>query len=113
MLDLRFSWQLMKRSIIWDVTACSPVYVYRNFMLVTCLAYSSSLKMEAACSFEMLVNLYWTTQHTFPEKHVLFLHGSSSRTSYRMLSSLKIKQEAGSRSSKQRGALTVCCQYSR
>jgi hypothetical protein len=35
----------------------------RSFLLNTCLAYSLTLKMEAVCSIEMLVNFYWTTWH--------------------------------------------------
>jgi hypothetical protein len=33
------------------------------FMLVSCLAYSLNLKMEAACSSEASVNCQWTTWH--------------------------------------------------
>jgi hypothetical protein len=33
------------------------------FMLVSCLAYSSTLKMEATCSSEMSVGFYPTTIH--------------------------------------------------
>jgi hypothetical protein len=36
-------------------------------MLVSCLAYSSTLKTEASCSSETLVDFYRTTQHYIPE----------------------------------------------
>jgi hypothetical protein len=56
----------MKSSIFWDITPCSPLEVSRHFegicqaelclppafMLVSCLAYPSTLKIEAICSSE-------------------------------------------------------------
>jgi hypothetical protein len=59
----------IKTSILWDITPCSPVKfnrrfreIYRRhlqsllasrFMLVSCLACSSTLRMETICSSEM------------------------------------------------------------
>jgi hypothetical protein len=37
------------------------------FTLVSCSVYSLTLKMEAICSSEMLVNFQWTTWHYIPE----------------------------------------------
>jgi hypothetical protein len=42
------------------------------FLLVTCLAYSSTLKMEEEHSFKTLVKLYWTVWHHISEDS--FLH---------------------------------------
>jgi hypothetical protein len=41
------------------------------FMLVSCLAYSSTLKIEATCSFETSVDFQWTTQHYIQEASVI------------------------------------------
>jgi hypothetical protein len=40
---------------------------YICFSLVSCLAYSSTLMMEAACSSETSVDFQWTTQCYIPE----------------------------------------------
>jgi hypothetical protein len=48
--------------IFWDITQCSPFQVadvseeHVCFVLVSCLAYSSTLKIKATCSFEMSVD---------------------------------------------------------
>jgi hypothetical protein len=41
------------------------------FMLITCLAYDLTLRMEAVYSSETLVNLYQTTQHQILEESTL------------------------------------------
>jgi hypothetical protein len=53
---------VMKSSIFWDVSPCSPLKVNRRFgehvasifrvSSGSCLAYSSTLKVEATCSSE-------------------------------------------------------------
>jgi hypothetical protein len=43
-------------------------------MLVPCLAYSSTLKMEATCSSEMSVDFYRTTRIYVPEDTTLHNH---------------------------------------
>jgi hypothetical protein len=59
---------LLKSSVFWYITPCSPLKVTRRFegtcrlhlqvllaaffMLVYCLAYSSTLKVQATCSSE-------------------------------------------------------------
>jgi hypothetical protein len=64
-----------KTTIFYDVTPCSLVKcnvvseehttcllaLLSAFLQATCLAYSSTLKMEAVCSSEQSVNLYPTT----------------------------------------------------
>jgi hypothetical protein len=41
------------------------------FTLVSCLAYSSTLKMEATCSSKMSVHFQWTTRQHIPEDSTL------------------------------------------
>jgi hypothetical protein len=41
------------------------------FVLVSCLAYSLTLKMEATCSCKMLVDFQWTSQRYTPEDRTL------------------------------------------
>jgi hypothetical protein len=82
----------VKSSIYWDVIPCSLVEVYRRFgitynlhlqiikelqannqeasknvLLVSCLTYSSTLKMEAVRSSEAPIDFYRTTLHCIPE----------------------------------------------
>jgi hypothetical protein len=58
---------LMKSSIFWEITPCSPLEV-RRFLLHACLLpYSPTLKMEVTCSSEISVDLQRTTQHYIPE----------------------------------------------
>jgi hypothetical protein len=86
--------------IIWDTTPCIPVEVSlrfggpcrhhlqgrrisqaRNkdkaailtacFMLVPCLAYSSTVKMEATCSSETSINFHRNTLHYIPDVRIL------------------------------------------
>jgi hypothetical protein len=47
--------------------ACLPP----AFTLVSCLAYSSAMKMEATCPSETLVNFQWTTWHYIPKDRAL------------------------------------------
>jgi hypothetical protein len=62
----------MKSSIFWVITPCSPLKLNRlyfptEFRLVSCLAYSSSLKLEATCSSETSVDIQRTIRRYFPE----------------------------------------------
>jgi hypothetical protein len=54
----------MKSTIIWDIKPCSPLKVCLPpaFMLVSCSAYSSILKMEATYSSETSVEFQMTTR---------------------------------------------------
>jgi hypothetical protein len=64
---------VMKSSVFWDVTPCSPFIVIRRFReTVFLLAYSSSLKMEATCSSETSVDYQRTIQSYIPEDRTLF-----------------------------------------
>jgi hypothetical protein len=107
---LAFSPVIMKSSIFWDVTPCSPLkFLPSVFKLVSCFAYSytvkiestfrnvgwfstgytvlylrienssirkcsslldvcSSLKIEAECSSETLLNVYKTSWHNSPRR---------------------------------------------
>jgi hypothetical protein len=62
----------MKSAIFWDVTPCGLLGAC--ILLVTCLVYSSTLKMEAVCSSETLVTFYQTTQRLIPEDSTLHNH---------------------------------------
>jgi hypothetical protein len=44
------------------------------FLLVSCLAYSSTLKMYATCSFEALVDFHRTTWRYIPDNEILHNH---------------------------------------
>jgi hypothetical protein len=43
----------MKKSVCWDVTRCNRALYAACFMMISCLAYSSTLKMEETCSSEI------------------------------------------------------------
>jgi hypothetical protein len=49
-----------------------PSGLTRSEDVGSCLAYSLTLKMEAVCSSEMLMNISETTQH-YPLKRVMFV----------------------------------------
>jgi hypothetical protein len=51
----------------------SPSVFATWFMLASCLAYSSTLKMEATRSSEMSVYIQWNTRHCIPEDRRLNL----------------------------------------
>jgi hypothetical protein len=61
---------VMKSTIFWDIMPCSPLKVNRElppaFTLVSCLAYSSTLKVEAICSSETSVRFQRTTRRYIP-----------------------------------------------
>jgi hypothetical protein len=52
------------------------------FMLVSCLAYSLILKMEATCSSETSVDFQWTTQYYIPQDKTLHNHHYENLKSY-------------------------------
>jgi hypothetical protein len=88
---------VMKSTILWDITPCSPLKVSRHFggtyrlhlqsrrisrgrnqhqvaptfTLVSCSAYSSTLKMEAICSSETSVYFQRTTRRYIPDDSTL------------------------------------------
>jgi hypothetical protein len=85
------SCELLKSSVFWDIMPCSLLkvnyileenvtFIFRIcllaacFMLIACLAYSSTLKMEATCSSKTLVDSQWTTWHYIPEDRTLHNH---------------------------------------
>jgi hypothetical protein len=49
-----------------EISASRLLCLPSAFKLVPCLAYSSTLKMEATCSSEILVGFQRTTQHYIP-----------------------------------------------
>jgi hypothetical protein len=75
---------VLKSTIFWDITPCSPLKVNRRFggtyrkawwqaslqhalTLVSCSAYFSTLKMEAICFSETLVDSQLITWRYVPE----------------------------------------------
>jgi hypothetical protein len=63
---------VIKSTIFWDITPCSPLKVNRRaFTLVSCSAYSSILTMEAICSSETSVDFQRTTRRYIPEDSTL------------------------------------------
>jgi hypothetical protein len=85
----------MKRSVLWDITQCSPLKFNRRFggtrrlhhhgrrtgqarnqheelciMLVSCLANSLALMMEATCTTETSVDFKRTTRLYIPEEEL-------------------------------------------
>jgi hypothetical protein len=84
---------LKKCAVFWDVALYSPVegrryfggtiYLHLQerrvlpvncFVLVPCMDYSSTLKMEAVCSFKTSVNIYRTTRCHIPEARTCHSH---------------------------------------
>jgi hypothetical protein len=97
--NLRFNFLLMvvmKSHELWDVMLCSLLKVNRRFggtchhniqgqrisqagnqrllsaTMVYCLAFSSTLKMEATCSSETSVDFQRTTRRYIPEDRTLY-----------------------------------------
>jgi hypothetical protein len=87
---------IIKITVVWDLTRCSPVNVHRRFgwtyclhlqdrrviqtcnhheaggkyslfLMVTFFAHSSTLRLEAVSSFETAVTFYRNTRHYSPE----------------------------------------------
>jgi hypothetical protein len=76
---------IMESPICWDVAPCSLLKGHQRskqkgtcFMLVSCLAFSSTLMMEAICSFETSVDYQRATQRCVPEGGTL-LHILTAR----------------------------------
>jgi hypothetical protein len=63
---------VMKSYIFRRITPCSLLATC--FTLVSCLAYSSTMKMEATCSSETSVDFQRTTRHYIPEDKTLLKH---------------------------------------
>jgi hypothetical protein len=60
------------------------------FMLISYVAYSSTLKMEAMCSSKMSVYFEWTTQQYIPEDRILHNHQCENLKSYNYNSVTKV-----------------------
>jgi hypothetical protein len=79
---------VVKRSVFWDITPCSPLkfnwrfertcrlclppLLATRFSLVSCLSYSLTLIMEAICSSEASVDLQRTPRRYIPEDRTLY-----------------------------------------
>jgi hypothetical protein len=69
---------VMKSTISCDITPCSPLSVNRRFGEakigpVSCLVYSSNLKMGATCPSETPVDFQQTTRHYISEDRTIQL----------------------------------------
>jgi hypothetical protein len=60
------------------------------FTLISYLAYSLTLKMEATCSSKMSVDFEWTTQRYIPEDRTLHNHCCENLKSYNYNSVTKV-----------------------
>jgi hypothetical protein len=81
----------MKSPILWDITPFSPLKVNRRiggtyrsclppgFTLISCLAYSSALKMEATCSSETSVDFQRAKRCYIPEDRTLRIKTSLTK----------------------------------
>jgi hypothetical protein len=80
---------VMKSCIFWDVTPCSPsearikqralvALLTDCFMLLSCLAYSGTMNMEATCSSKTSVDFHQITQGYIPEDRTLHYWASFS-----------------------------------
>jgi hypothetical protein len=75
----------VKGSVFWDIMLCSPLDAGSKqklavcFMLISCLAYSSALKMELTCSSETLVG-YQRTTCVISKKIEFFITNNSKLT---------------------------------
>jgi hypothetical protein len=61
---------VMKSSVFWDITQCSPKLRsvwHRIFTLVSCSAYSLTQKMEATCSPKYRLTVNGLEQGCIPE----------------------------------------------
>jgi hypothetical protein len=95
----------LKRTIFWDITACSPVRFNRRFGGTYRLhlqgwkislarnrsedewqaSYSSTLKMEAICSSETSLDTQRTTRRYIPEDGTLHNHRCENLKSYMVM----------------------------
>jgi hypothetical protein len=64
---------VMESSIFWDITPCRRNQRKATFPLVSCLAYSSILKMEVICSSETSFDFQRTTWRYVAEDRTLLL----------------------------------------
>jgi hypothetical protein len=95
---------LLKRSIFRDITPCIPLKICRRFggtrslqlrgrrmralltacfMLVSCFACSSILKMETTRSSETPIDFQWTIRRYIPENRTLYNHRCENLKSYK------------------------------
>jgi hypothetical protein len=104
-----FKASIKKSTIFWDIMPCSLLKVNRRFgrtyrlhlqgrrirqareelclpyafTVLSCSAYSSTLKMEAICSSETSVGFQRTTWRYIPEDSTLHIHRCENLKSYR------------------------------
>jgi hypothetical protein len=70
----------IKISVSWDVTQCNRALYTACFMIISCLAYYSNLKVEETCSSEMPIYFRWTTRNLIPEDRTTGVRTLNLRT---------------------------------
>jgi hypothetical protein len=70
---------------VWEPKILHNSRLVSAFLLVVCLAYSSTLKMEATCSFETSVDIHRTTQHYISEDRIVHNPRCENLMSYTVL----------------------------
>jgi hypothetical protein len=67
---------------VWrNMSPPAPALLATCFMLVSCLAYSSALKIEPTCFSYKSVDFQWTTWHYMPEDRTHHNHGCENLNS--------------------------------
>jgi hypothetical protein len=80
---------MIAQTIFWDVPPCSPLklngsfgagraLLATDFMLVSCLAYSSTLKMEEMCFLETSVDFQRGVEYQILQSYITFPETSDS-----------------------------------
>jgi hypothetical protein len=82
--DGGYMFLLRVRRFSADCTKLYPAVSATRFMLVSCLAYSSTVKIEATCSSETSVEFHRTTRRYIPEDRTLHNHCCEYLKSYNM-----------------------------
>jgi hypothetical protein len=60
----------MKNTVLWDVSRCSLVYVYKRLGETRCRHLQGSLNMETASSSKMSSNIWQTSRHHIQEDSI-------------------------------------------
>jgi hypothetical protein len=81
----------LKSTIFWDITPCSPLKVNRRFGGTSRSSSDSTLKMEAICFSEMLVDFQQTTRRYIPEDSIHHNHRCENLKSYILFESYEIQ----------------------
>jgi hypothetical protein len=105
--NLKFNLYVKRTTFFWDITPCSPLKVNRcfggthslyhhsrrisraslllAFMLVSCLAYSLTLKVETIRSSETSIDFQRTERRYIPDDSTLYNHRCEYLKSYKLI----------------------------